>query len=114
MRRRAWVGAGAGTWAMENWATQKKTNAVVAAARNPVLSKNDFMPPNIIGLFECFRKVRCGHASLPGAKKIAARQDGRGRPSLHFGHTRAHLSRVVQAGGDAVHGGADRIVESWD
>src|SRR5712671_6208441 len=49
-----------GTCATEDWARQKKTNAVVTAVRTPVLPKNDFMPRNIIGLFECLRKDRCG------------------------------------------------------
>src|SRR6202022_636546 len=40
---------------------------------------------------------------------------GRARaPVSPFQADGARLSRVVQAGGDAVHGGADGVVESWD
>src|SRR5450631_798260 len=54
MRRRAWVWAGAGTWAR-----LRKANAAATVTRSPVLMMNDFMPGNIIGLFWCFWKVRC-------------------------------------------------------
>jgi len=47
-----------------------------------------FMPSDIIGLFWGFRKVGCG-----------------GREIL--------LSGVVEAGGYAVHGGADGVVKRW-
>src|SRR5258706_7228904 len=73
MRRCAWVGSGAGTWTAEDWASQKETDNAVAAARKPVLPMNDFMPRNIIGLFECFRKVRCGWFPRPVRNRTLGR-----------------------------------------
>src|SRR5258708_5082735 len=73
MRRWAWVGGGAGAWAGGGWGRGKGTGNAVTAARKPRLPMNDFMPRDIIGLFECFRKVRCGCVPRPVRNRTLGR-----------------------------------------
>src|SRR5271169_6945373 len=79
MRRWAWVAIGTDTWDKQNWDREKKSNTTAAAERGVVLPLNDFMPRNIIGLFECFRKVRCATGD---ARKLYRRPGEDARRSI--------------------------------